>query len=256
MIRWVAFLSFFLIGLMLVACVSGENSEVLLTPDNTLPPSTTVQRESPASISQVESAPATSVAAQIEVKTDSELYREGESIIITIGNNSPNPVIFTENCSLNLCFESGEDWICLERECDGPRAIIEPGSQLEILQEAQSMDPPAKADARSRYKLDYQLVSEEPYFFAHSNEFTVQGGGLNCEQAKRFALEHAQASPYWNDIDASRATVRWQDENQTCMVDFAWQGAEQIRTGLWAEGYFVIVGARFGQVIEANAYER
>ena len=134
--------------------------------------------------------------------------------------------------------------------------ILKPGSQLEILQEARSIDLPASTDIRSCYKLDYQIVTEDPFYFAHSNEFVIQSGGKNCKQAKQIALVHAQSSPYWNNIDANRATVRWQVENQTCMVDFAWQDAEQIRTGLWSEGYFVIVGAKSGRVVEENAYER
>jgi len=134
--------------------------------------------------------------------------------------------------------------------------VLEPGSHLEILQEAKSIVLAATTDIRSRYKLDYQIVSEDPFYFAHSNEFIVQSAGMNCKQAKQIALEHAQSSLYWNSIDANRATVRWQGENQTCMVDFAWQDAEQIRSGLWTEGYSVIVGARSGQVIEENAYER
>ena len=162
---------------------------------------------------------------------------------------------FVENCSLNICFESGANWICEERECDGPMIVIEPGSRLEILLEAMSIVP-SVADTKSRYKLDYQTVSENPFYFAHSNEFTVQSSGMNCKQAREIALEHAKLSPNWSNLDPTRANVRWQYEDQTCMVDFARKGAEQIRTGLWTEGYYVIVSERSGQVLEANAYER
>lgn len=255
MIKQIPFL-LLLVGLTMVACAGGERSKILLTPDANPPSTMAIQEEPPASESRTESTPSTIVAPQINVKTDSELYKQGESIIVTIENNSANPIQFIENCSLNLCFESGENWICEERECDGPVTVLEPGTQLDIMQEAKSISLAAATDIRSRYKLDYQVISEDPFYFGHSNEFTVQSSGMNCKQAKQIALEQAQTSPYWNSIDASRATVQWQDENQTCLVDFAWQGAEQIRAGLWSEGYSVIVVARTGRVIEANAYER
>jgi hypothetical protein len=245
-----------LVGLILVACVGDERGKMLLTPDDNPPSTVAVQGELTALNSLIEPTPTAIDAPQIFVKTDSGLYKQGESIVVTIENNMSKPIHFLEICSLHLCFESGEDWICEERECDASMTILEPDSQLEILQEARSIDLPASTDIRSRYKLDYQIVSEDPFYFAHSNEFAIQSGGMNCKQAKQIALEHAQSSPHWNNIDANRATVRWLGENQTCMVDFAWQGAEQIRTGLWSEGYFVIVGARSGRVVEDNAYER
>ncbi len=255
MTKWATFL-LLIVGLILVDCVGDERSKILLTPDDNPPSSVAVQGETTASNSLVEPTPIAIDAPQIIVKTDSGLYKQGETIVVAIENNISNPIHFLEICSLHLCFESGEEWICVERECDGPMTILKPGSQLEILQEARSIDLPASTDIRSRYKLDYQIVTEDPFFFAHSNEFVIQSGGMNCKQAKQIALEHAQSSPHWNNIDANRATVRWQVENQTCMVDFAWQGAEQIRTGLWSEGYFVIVGAKSGRVVEDNAYER
>ena len=134
--------------------------------------------------------------------------------------------------------------------------VLEPGSHLGLLQEAKSIHPATAADSATQYKLDYQFVSEETYYFAYSDEFTVQGAGMNCKQARQIALAQAQSSPDWHNIDTARAVVRWQDENQTCRVDFAWHGAAEIRTGLWSEGYYVVVSPRFGQVIEANAYER
>jgi hypothetical protein len=245
----------FLLGLTLVACASGEPREMFKTPDDLSSTSGPVQTEPPASSSLDESTPTTD-GPQIHVKTDSEIYKEGESIIVTIENNSPNPIHFIENCSLNMCFESGEDWICVERECDGPMIILEPGNRREILQEAQPINPGATIEARSRYKLGYQILSEDPFYFAPSDEFSVQSVGMNCKQAKQIALEQAQTSLYWDNLDTNRATVRWQDENQACVVDFAWQDAEQIRPGLWTKGFYVIVGARFGRVIEANPYER
>lgn len=243
-------------GLTLIACVGVEQSEMPLNPDTNSSSNIVVQEESPDTNSLAESPPSSTVVPQVIVKTDSKSYRQGESLVVTIENNSSDPIQFTEICSLHLCIESGKDWICEERECDGSTIVIEPESRLEILQEAMLIVPKAKTDVSSRYKLDYQIVSEDPYYFAHSNEFTVRSEGLNCMQAKQVALEDAKSSPYWNSIDLSRATVRWQGENQSCMVDFAWQGAEQIRTGLWSEGYYVLVSARSGQVIEASAYER
>jgi len=75
---------------------------------------------------------------------------------------------------LNICFESGEEWICVERECAGPPVSLEPGAQMELAQEARSFDLEGAGETRSRYKLAYQFAGEEAYYFAYSNEFSVQ----------------------------------------------------------------------------------
>jgi hypothetical protein len=159
-------------------------------------------------------------------------------------------------CSLHLCQKSGEEWICEEKECDASIIVLESGSRLEIGMDARSIVLAKHlAEMSLRYKLDYQIVSEDPLYFAYSNEFTIIRGP-GCEQARQIALNYAQSSPYWSMIDVSRVAVRWQDDDQACVVDFAWQGADEVRPGLWAEGYYVVVGARSGNVKEAHAYER
>jgi hypothetical protein len=185
------------------------------------------------------------------------VYRIGESIVVTIENDSPGPIQFMEVCSPHLCQKSGEDWICEEKECDSSVTVLESGSQLGLYMEATSLVLAKHlADTSLRYKLDYQIVSEDPLHFAHSNEFTVIDEGPDCGQARQIALDHALSSPHSDEIDAGRATVNWQADDQTCVVDFAWQGAEQIRPGLWTEGYYVVVAAKSGRVKETHAYER
>jgi hypothetical protein len=160
-------------------------------------------------------------------------------------------------CSLHLCQKTGEDWICVEQECDGPPVELEPGSQMDLVMEAMAaLQGGLSAESYSRYKLDYQLVPEDAIYFSHSEGFTVQSTGLNCGQARRIALEHAQSSPYWTSLDDTRAIVSWRDEDRACVVDFAWQGAGEIRPDLWSEGYIVVISAESGRVKEAYAYER
>ena len=79
---------------------------------------------------------------------------------------------------------------------------------------------------------------------------------IDPEKAREIALDHVESSPYLENIDTTRVSIVWQDDTQAYVVDFAWQGAEQIRPGLWTEGYHVVVGARSGVVEEAHAYER
>jgi predicted small lipoprotein YifL len=233
------------IGLALVAC--GGSAPGDLPPDpNGGPASVDTTQEEP---------PATDEASQINITTDKEAYRAGESIIVTIDNNSTGPIQYMDLCSLHLCQRSGEEWICEEKECDASMTVLESGSRLEIGMDAGSIILAKHlAETILRYRLDYQIVSEGPLYFADSNEFIVKEPG--CEQARQIALDYAQSSPYWNMIDVSRVAVRWQDDDQACVVDFAWQGTDEVRPGLWAEGYYVVVGARSGNVKEAHAYER
>ncbi len=255
MIRWTNY-PILMVALALFACTSSERRYVPLAQDENSQLSDVVQGEPTASDLPKQSTSITGVAPKIIVRTDRDLYRQGESMLVTIENNSAKPIHFLEICSMHLCLNSGEEWICEERECDGSMTVLESRGDVTMLQEAKSLIIAADTDSSLRYKLDYQVVAEDPFYFAHSNAFTILNTGANCQQAKEIALEHAQSSPNLNSIDASRATVRWQGENKSCMVDFAWQDAGQIHTGLWAEGYQVTVDARSGQVIEANAYER
>ncbi len=79
---------------------------------------------------------------------------------------------------------------------------------------------------------------------------------IDPERAREIALDHVKSSPYLESIDTTRVSIVWQDDTQAYVVDFAWKGAEQIRPGLWTEGYYVVVHDRYGVVKEARAYER
>jgi len=251
MIKLVTFL-ILLAGLMLVACVGAVPGNTRSTPNASRTSNAMILKEPTASASKL----TTIIAPRINIKTDRDHYQQGESIVIKIENNSASPIQFMGYCSLNQCYESGADWICEERECDGPMTVLESKSHLELLSEAKAIDLNSTAETNSKYKLDYQILSEDPFYFAHSNEFTVQSTGISCAQARQIAIEQTQSTPYWDSIDLSRVTVKWQGDNQACIVDFARQGAGHIRTGLWAEGYNVVLDAKSGRIIEANAYER
>jgi hypothetical protein len=232
--------------LLVAACVQERPSGRPVVPTGTL------QGVSPVGVP-----PVPADAPQAHVETDVEAYREGESIVVTIENRSTVSIQFTLPCGLHLCQRWGGEWICEEQECDGSPTVLDPGQEVALLQEARPLGPARQpAEGAFHYKLDYQAVAEPPFFFAHSNAFAIESRGLGCVQAREVALEHARSSPFWDRIDANRVTVRWQDADQACVVDFAWQGAEEMQVGVWSEGYFVAVSARSGRVQEAHAYER
>ena len=79
---------------------------------------------------------------------------------------------------------------------------------------------------------------------------------IDPEKAREIAFDHVKSSPYLESIDTTRVSIVRQDDTQAYVVDFAWEGAEQIRPGLWTEGYYVVVHARSGLVKDARAYER
>lgn len=196
-------------------------------------------------------------APLVNVTTDKHAYRVGESIVVTIHNASTTPIQFIENCSLNLCQQSGTDWICEERECDGPPVTVQAGDQLGLVLPARSATlTPGMPESSMRFKLDHQIVAQDPYYFAPSNEFAITSQKPDCAEARQVTLDHAQSSAYAGTLDLNRVLVTWQPADQTCLVDVASQGAGQIRPGLWSEGYAVTVAARTGRVQQADAYER
>ena len=87
------------------------------------------------------------------------------------------------------------------------------------------------------------------------------GRGLDSGDAREIALDHLRSSPHktrphLENVDTTRVSVTYRDDLQAYVVDFSWKGAGEIRPGLWAAGYFVVVDERSGEVKEAHAYER
>lgn len=195
----------------------------------------------------------TADGGEVVVRTNRGSYVRGESSVVSIENRSADAIQFEAVCSLALCQQSGADWICEEKECEGQVTVLEPGEWLDRVMDTASLGMSGDV---LRYKLIYQRVSEDAYSFAHSEPFTVAGNGPDCVEARQVALTEAQASPQWGQLDASRVSVTWQEEERTCWVDFAWQGSDAILPGLWSEGFAVIVVARTGRVRESFAYER
>jgi hypothetical protein len=166
-----------LIWLAAAACTGDQQGEIPLTPAVS-PISPAPDQDLPPAVDSPGVPTLTSLAVSpLILSTDRELYSQGERVTVTITNNADRPVVFMDNCSLNICFMAGKEWICVERECAGPPISLEPGAQLELVQEAQWFDLEGATETHSRYKLDYQFVGEEAYHFAYSNEFSVQKTG-------------------------------------------------------------------------------
>jgi hypothetical protein len=106
---------------------------------------------------------------QITVKTDEKVYEMGDDLIITINNNLDRPIRYYDVCSLHLCQYLGDDWFCEMKECHGSTMVIESGSFKAIRDAAQNL-----VETRLRYEFEYQIVSEDTLYIAHSNEFTIK----------------------------------------------------------------------------------
>ncbi len=160
--------------LTLAACVSGDRSDRPPSSDILEPAQATAQPEITPTITPEESSFVTRTDPQIVIRTDRESYKEGESILVTVENNSITPIQFIKFCALRFCINYGDEWICEETECDGPIVLLDSGSKLEFQEEARSLPPDGLPETNSRYKFEYQIISEDPYYFAFSNEFLVQ----------------------------------------------------------------------------------
>ena len=100
MTRWTNYLVL-MVALALVACNSSERRYVPLAHDENSQLSDVVQGEPTASDLPGQSTSITSVAPKIIIRTDRDLYRQGESILVTIENNSAKPIHFLEICSMH-----------------------------------------------------------------------------------------------------------------------------------------------------------
>lgn len=82
------------------------------------------------------------------------------------------------------------------------------------------------------------------------------GSGIEAEEARVIALEHAESDPYYEKLDLTRVTVTYRDDLQAYGVDIAWELADEIQPGLWTSGFYVVVDAGSGDVVESYLYER
>lgn len=94
---------------------------------------------------------------------------------------------------------------------------------------------------------------------------TQPGPKITRNQAVHIARKHLDDEPFSNSIDTTRMTVKYCPHHGppkapfACWkVDFAKVGSQEISagTGLWAEGYHVLVNPNTGEVKEASQYER
>jgi hypothetical protein len=86
-------------------------------------------------------------------------------------------------------------------------------------------------------------------------------GVVDSGDAVEIARDNLQSSacettPHLEDVDTTRVAVTYREDLRAYVVDFALQGAGEIRPGLWAAGCCVVVDERSGEVREAYAYER
>ena len=82
------------------------------------------------------------------------------------------------------------------------------------------------------------------------------GSGIEAEEARVIALEHAESNPYYEKLDLARISVAYREDLQAYGVDISWEIADEIQPGLWTSGFYVVVDARSGDVVESYLYER
>jgi hypothetical protein len=92
-------------------------------------------------------------------------------------------------------------------------------------------------------------------------QLRADGGAIDSGDAVEIARDGLQrracgATLQLHDVDSTRVSVTYREDLRAYVVDFALQGAGEIRPSLWAAGCYVVVDERSRQVREAYAYER
>jgi len=189
----------------------------------------------------------------VVIATDKTEYYIGESLIVTVTNNSDKPIQYIAGCATTVCRDEGE-LICAELECDGSAAELAAGEQV-VANFIQSVTGDITQPTMLQ-RFGYMVEGDPNYMQVFSEPYVVLFESPNCEGALQAGRDYAQASEYASSIDIGRVVVRWQDADATCEVDFAWSGAGEIQPGLWSEGYSVIVKASTHRVESGAVYER
>jgi hypothetical protein len=105
---------------------------------------------------------------QVSLKADREVYRLEDQIAVTLANHSDKAIHYDQGCSPQLCQYVRDEWICEERECNGPMSVLTSGDSAVLEGNARGV-----AGVRSKLKLEYWLAPGGPLHVAYSNEFTI-----------------------------------------------------------------------------------
>jgi hypothetical protein len=108
-------------------------------------------------------------ATRVTVKTDKQEYVVGEDIEIVIINNLNNPIRYNGFCSMHLCQQIGEEWICEMKECYHETVVIESGTSVETITQVNTL-----AATRYKFRFEYQTMTGNTLYTIHSNDFTVR----------------------------------------------------------------------------------
>ena len=103
---------------------------------------------------------------RVSIKTDRQLYRAGDEILLTIENRMDSPITYLGGCSIHLCQRAEDDWLCEMKECHDE--TVELGARRSVVR----VFPGNRSATRLRYRLDYATSKGDPCT-VESNEFSA-----------------------------------------------------------------------------------
>lgn len=128
---------------------------------------------------------------QVTIRTDKEVYGAGEDVLLTIENGLDSPIVYYSGCSIHLCQQVEDDWLCEMKECHAETIELEAGSSVVMV------FPGRVIGTRLKYRLEYS-TSEGNLYTLDSNEFTIgQASGL-----VRSAVSKASVLQYLEIVEA------------------------------------------------------
>ena len=115
---------------------------------------------------QIVSLSGTCSVHHVSLRTDRQLYRAGDKVLLTIENHLDDAISYLGGCSIYLCQRDENDWVCELKECHDETVAL--GSRRSVVM----VFPGSSSGIRLKYRLDYATSEGDPCT-AESNEFSV-----------------------------------------------------------------------------------
>jgi hypothetical protein len=106
----------------------------------------------------------------VTLSTDKGTYAEGEDVLLRIENGLDRPIYYLDRCSIHLCQQVEDDWVCEMKECFAETIAMKAGGYGELV------FPGSLTGTTLKYRLDYATTEEDGTHIAgsvDSNEFTI-----------------------------------------------------------------------------------
>jgi len=114
--------------------------------------------------------PLNKIIPKVSVNINQTIFTEDQTVVLTINNQSGEPIVYRSGCSLDVCRYSLNDkeWRCEGKKCYGAKLTLQSGQSIQ-------MKPYINRGGAKSFKCRFKYQGQEDKIerVAFSDQFTV-----------------------------------------------------------------------------------